>query len=118
MAIIFSSNDSPTVSILRDVTEEPVFDLVPLRGARRVVAYRDAQPGGVGQRLEFALPQSHTGAMGAAAIGGDQQPGCGGITLPPHLLKPAADGVDGELGGVPPEGRCHGPLVMPTLTQP
>ena len=41
---------------LYDMTEEPMLDLVPLRGARRVVTDGDAQAGFIGQLLEFELP--------------------------------------------------------------
>ncbi len=41
---------------LADVTEEPVLNLVPLRGAGREVADADLQAGGVREALEFGFP--------------------------------------------------------------
>ena len=46
-----------------DVREEPVLDLVPLAGPRREVADGDGQPRGVGQPLEFPLPEAHPGPI-------------------------------------------------------
>ena len=42
---------------LGDVAEHAVLDLVPLRGAGRIVADLESQPGRIGQRLQFELPQ-------------------------------------------------------------
>src|SRR3954463_5695006 len=42
--------------ILGDVAEQAVLDLVPLRGAGRIVADRDRQPGLVGKLLQLELP--------------------------------------------------------------
>src|SRR3954463_14117174 len=46
-----------TAPVLRDVAEEAVLDLVPLRGPGREVAHRDHQAGLVGQPLQLAFPQ-------------------------------------------------------------
>ncbi len=50
-----------------------MLDLVPLAGAGRQVADRDGQPGLVGEAGQLDLPQPGAVAVGAAAVGGDQQ---------------------------------------------
>ena len=52
---------------------KPVLDLVPLACAGRQMADGDGQPGGRGELGEFDLPQPDPGAVGAAAVGADQQ---------------------------------------------
>ena len=63
----------PSAPVGADVGEQPVLDLVPLAGARREVADGDGKSRGVGQALEFPLPQADLGPVAAAAVGGDQQ---------------------------------------------
>src|SRR5450755_3253767 len=58
--------------VLRDVTEHPVLDLVPLACARRKVAHRDAQTDLVDQSLQLNLPQAAAAPVGATAVGRDQ----------------------------------------------
>ena len=48
--------------------------------------------------LDFPGPQPI--AVGASGIGGDQETLGGGEAVTSHLVPPAADGFDGELGGV------------------
>src|SRR3954454_5624915 len=61
----------------------------------------------------FQPPQSAViSRVGPAAISRDKQPGGGGIALPPHLFKPAADGVDRELGGVAGDANAHPTAVI------
>src|SRR5215211_2330900 len=55
----------------RDEAEQPVLDPVPLRGAGRVVAHGDGQPGVGGQSREVPLPGSDPIAVGPAGVGGD-----------------------------------------------
>jgi hypothetical protein len=58
--------------VLGDVGEQPMFDLVPLAGSRREVAYRNAQPGFIGQLLQFDFPEPQARTVAAARVGGDQ----------------------------------------------
>jgi hypothetical protein len=44
--------------------------------------------------------QPHSRAVAAAPIGGDQQPGCVGITRPPEVAPPLPDAIDRESGRV------------------
>ena len=55
-------------------TREPGVenDLVPLRGAGRVVADRDLKAGLLGQAGELFLPGTNPVAVRAAGIGGDE----------------------------------------------
>src|SRR5262245_8617230 len=76
---------------LRDVAEQAVFDLVPLRCARRIVVDMEHEAGLVGEFLQLDLPQPYAAAVRAAAVGADRQlPRCW-IPLAPHLVEPAAD---------------------------
>ena len=47
----------------RDEREQPVLDLVPLRGAGREVADLDLKLGLVGEPLQLDLPQTHAVAV-------------------------------------------------------
>src|SRR3954452_25222249 len=91
--------------ILGEVAEQAVLDLVPLRGAGRIVTDRDRQPGLVGKLLQLELPQPNPNSIGTAAVGRDQQPLGTRIALAPDPLVPGPDGVDRELGRVSAYGR-------------
>ena len=54
----------------------------------------------VGQRLQLGLPEAGAVAVGAAAVGGDRQAGGGRVAARAELEPPAADRLNGELGGV------------------
>ena len=55
--------------VRRDVTEEPVLDLVPLAGARRKMTHLDGQSGLVGQLLKLVLPGVRPVPVAPARIG-------------------------------------------------
>ncbi len=59
--------------VLRDVAEQPMLDLVPLRGSRRIVQHLDRDPGFVGEFLQLHFPKPDACAFGAAAVGCDGQ---------------------------------------------
>ena len=63
---------SPAPS-LRDVAEQAVLDLIPLRRARRIVMDVEHEPRLVGELLQLDLPQPDTRSIRAAAIGRDRQ---------------------------------------------
>src|SRR5215471_18665878 len=77
--------------VLRDVAEQPVLDLVPLRCAWRIVVDVDFQAGLVGHLLQFELPEPHTRTIRAAAVGRDRQLPRMRIALSSHAVEPAAD---------------------------
>src|SRR5512142_2333649 len=52
-----STHQGTTAPILREMTEHPVLDLVPLARARREVAHRDREPQEIGQLLDRYLPK-------------------------------------------------------------
>ncbi len=86
--------------VLADEGEEAVLDFVPLAGARRQMVDLDPEPGLVGQRLQFTLPQTDARTIAAAAVGSDEQP-CGtGVAGAAQFLPPAPDAVDGKGGGI------------------
>jgi len=70
----------------------------PLGGAGRVAAHGDAQTG-LGCEPRENLPGPEPVAVGAARIGGDQEPVGAGEPCPAHLVPPS-DGLDRDLGGV------------------
>ena len=62
--------------VLADLTEESVFNRIPLGGAGRVVANRDGQSEAIREfGLEGAFLESTACSVTAAAIGQDQQLG-------------------------------------------
>jgi hypothetical protein len=87
----------PAAPVHRDVGEQPVLDLVPLRRPWREVVDTDLQPGLHGQ---LSLPRAGAVAVGTARVRRDQQaPGCG-VVAAPGRPPPAADRFDGEGRGV------------------
>src|SRR6185503_11557154 len=70
----FVAGQGPAAPVEGDVREEPVLDLVPFRGAGRQVAHGDGQPGLGRQFGEFGFEGAGAVAVGAARVGGDQQP--------------------------------------------
>jgi hypothetical protein len=87
----------------RDLREQPVLNLVPLRGARRKVADGDRQAGVGGQGRQLGLPQPIAVAVRATGVRGDQQPPRGRVVDLAAGGPPAADRGDGERGG----GGCQ-----------
>src|ERR1700758_3637961 len=85
-----AAGEWPGAPILRDMTEQAVLDLVPLRGTGRIMADRKREPGLVGKLLQFDLPQPYARAVGATAVGGDHEAAGGWISRTSHLRKPAA----------------------------
>ena len=92
--------ERPAAPVLRDVAEQPVLDLVPLRRARRVVADMDRKSRLIGQLLQLDLPEPHTCAIRAAAVRRDRQVSCIRIALSSHAFEPATDRLHGELSRV------------------
>lgn len=72
-----------TAPVPRDEREESVLDFVPFAGARREVADRQGEAGGVGQCLEFDLSQPETGPVAAPGVGGDRERCRVGIQMVP-----------------------------------
>jgi hypothetical protein len=60
-------------SVAGDEAEQPVFDRVPLAGARRQVAQMQGQAGVDCELLQLPLPRLHPRFVAAAAVGGDHQ---------------------------------------------
>ena len=106
--------ERPSPPVLRDVTEHPVLDLVPLARARREVADRNPQPQLVGQALQLQLPQAAATAVGATPVARHQQPPGPRIGRLPHFPPPAPQRFHREFRGVvvhpdadPPDVRRH-----------
>src|SRR5271167_2079430 len=86
--------------VLTDEGEQAVFDLVPLARTGRKVTDRDGQPGLVRQPLQLQFPQSDSGPVTAATVGGDQEPLRPRVFLLAHRTPPAPDGFHRERGGI------------------
>src|SRR5271166_5466761 len=86
--------------VLGDEGEQAVLYLVPLAGAGRQMRDSDGNSKFVGQDLQFPLPQAHTRAVAAAAIGVDQQPRGDRVALGAEFMPPATDALDGKGGGI------------------
>src|SRR5438552_2528927 len=69
----------PAPPVLRDVAEEAVLDLVPLRGARRKVRHADGQATAVREALQLHFPRPRARAVAAAGIRRDEEGGRRGI---------------------------------------
>jgi hypothetical protein len=66
-----------------------MFDLVPLRCPRRVVAHLQYQSDLIGQFPQFELPQPHARSVRTTAVSGDQQPARRVVTNATNDLIPA-----------------------------
>src|SRR5438445_12656757 len=86
--------------ILRDVAEQAVLDLIPLRRARRIVMAVEHGASLVAALVQLDLPQPDTRSIRAAAVGRDRQLAGFRVALPPHRVVPAADGGDSKLSRV------------------
>jgi hypothetical protein len=60
------------------------------------MADSDGDPEFIGQDLQFAFPQTHSRAVAATAISGDQQPRRARIAGGAEFIPPAPDALDGE----------------------
>ena len=78
--------------VLRDIGKKTVLDPVSFAGARRQMSDRDGKACLVGEPLQLKLPQTDTGTIAAATVGGDGE-ACGvGVA---RLAEP-----------LPPGGGC------------
>lgn len=57
------THQRPPTPVLRDMAEQPMFDLVPLACSRREVAHTDLQPHFVRQQLQTHFPQPRSTAV-------------------------------------------------------
>jgi ribosomal protein S18 acetylase RimI-like enzyme len=96
---------------LRDVAEQAMLDLIPLRGARRIMMDMEPEAGLVGELLQLDLQQPDTRSIRAAAIGRDRQFAGFRVALAPHRVEPAAGGGDGELSRVARDPDAHPPGI-------
>jgi hypothetical protein len=61
-----------TPPVHANMTTHAVFDLVPLAGPRRKMAYRNVSPCVIGQTLPCDLPQATPTAIAASPIGSNE----------------------------------------------
>ena len=77
-----------------------------------------SQAGLCGQAGQLDLPGPDPVAVGSAGIGGDQEPVGVGEAGSAHLVPPASDGLDGELGGVGGVADVDPALVVGHVVDP
>ena len=65
--------ERPGAPSLGYVTEQAMFDFIPLRCARRIVMNVDCKARFICKVLKFAFPEAYTRTIRAATVGGDRQ---------------------------------------------
>ena len=95
---IFSRSVSGFASpVFADLAEEPMFDGIPLGGARREVANGDRKAERIAEALlQCFLPGAAACAVTAPAIGEDEQFARGRVALASFSQPLLRDGIDGE----------------------
>ena len=94
----------------RDLAEQAMFDGIPLRCSRRIVADGDRQPGFVREILESLLETPRPRRVAPAGIRLDHQTFCLRI-IRPMQTPPVGDGIYGQVRRVARRGHAHMPLV-------
>ena len=85
-----------TAPVFGDVAEQPMLDLVPLRGPRRKVRHADGESCAVREALQLTFLERGAGAVAAPRIGRDEEFARVGICLLPHVPPPPRNGFDRE----------------------
>src|SRR5262249_42570612 len=101
--------------VLRDVREEFMFDLVPLAGPRRKVAYTSGEAGRVRNRLERHLPQTIPVAVAAARVGRHEDIPRDVVCGTPDRPPPLADGRHGKLRSVMINADAYPPFLTSNI---
>ncbi len=86
--------------VARDVAEQAMLDFIPFAGARRIMADLDNPAGGIGEPLQFQLPQPCAMAITPPTVRRDEHPRRGGIARAPQVGPPLLNGVHGKLGRI------------------
>jgi hypothetical protein len=92
--------------------KEPVFDLVPFAGGRRIMRHGDAELFFIGQGLQGLLPQLVAYAIAASPISGDQEFGCLRIQPFAAAFPPPPDTLHRELRRFVVDAHIHKALVV------
>ena len=98
--------------------EHAVFDTVPLASAGRMVSDRNSQIYFVREFLKFGFPETDTSAVGAAAIGGDQQGFGFGVAGLAHSLPPATNAFDGKGRRIMADADTHPAFIGRNVIDP
>jgi hypothetical protein len=94
-----------------DEGKEPVFDLVPLTGSRRIMRDADGDAHLNGEALKMHFPRTQPMAVAAACVSTNQQTLGVRITLAAQQPPPAPDAFHGELSSVVTHTDIHNGLV-------
>src|ERR1700688_61125 len=103
----FAADQRSSSPGLGNMAEQPMLDLVPLRGSRWIMAYLKRQAGFVSQVLQLNLEQAHAGTIRTTAIRRDHQLVHVGIALAAHDIQPASDRINRELCGVVADAKIY-----------
>ena len=95
-----------------------MLDLVPVTGPWGQVTDAQLQSRFVRQPLQFHLPQADPRSIAAARVGGDEKFGGLREGWLSHAVPPAANGFDGERGGVVIDAHAHPPAIVGHLVHP
>ena len=112
------AHQRPTSPVLRDVTEHPVLDLVPLARARWKMAHRDPKPRLVRQLLQLPLPQAVAAPIGTPAVSRDQQAPRRRIRHATHPPPPAPQRLHRERRRVVIDAHAHPARVAGQIVDP
>ena len=74
-----------TTPVLGDVGEKPMLNLVPLTGARWIVAHGDGQARSVRELLQLPFPQTRPWAVALSGIRRNQEAGHAAVEDPGRL---------------------------------
>src|SRR6266542_3386780 len=96
----FAAHERAAAPVLCDLSEEAMFDLDPLAGARREMADAHVEAGVVCEALEFHAPEVRTRTVAPSTIGRDQELFGPRIGLVPHLSPPTAERRNSEFCAV------------------
>ena len=107
-----------TPPVLRDETEEAMFDLVPFTGAGWKVTDRERQVEVVGHALEGPLPEARPRAVAAPAVGGDQERAGARKAMAAHPRPPPPNRVDRKLGGVMVDADADPAFIIGEVVDP
>ena len=101
------ADERASAPILGYEREQAVLDLVPFARAGRQMMDGDLDAEFIGQRLQFALPESNPASVTAAAVGGDRQLLGVRITLATHDVPPTTDRIDREACRIVIDADAH-----------
>ena len=108
----FPTHERHRSPVCRDVAEHPMFDLVPLARARRVVRDGDRETCLIREFLQLQLEEPRATRIAATSVGGDVEVGGSLIRFPTDALPPPTNGLCGKLRCVLVDADTDEALVL------